>query len=169
MATVFDFAARIQSRLGQVDRYRLNKLVYYVQAWSLVFRSRPAFSAKIEAWADGPVAKQLWIDLKHNNGAAIRGAAELSTEDDEVVAQVLIHFGHLTSGELIKLTHDEDPWRIARGPTPPGAISDAEITIDSMKDYYTRTWKAAMADNEAALEEPAFVGSVDDLARHVGL
>lgn len=165
--TVFDFAARIRSRLGQVDPYRLNKLAYYIQAWSLVHRDRPAFQERIEAWKDGPVVRDLWIDLKHNSGGLLRSAQPLSNEDAEIVDQVLIHYGRMTATELIDLTHAEDPWLQARGSTPPGAPSQNEVSSSSMRAYYTRVWDEAQQDNEAAIGEPAFRGSIEDLERYL--
>lgn len=165
--TVFDFAAQIRTRLGQVDPYRLNKLAYYIQAWSLVHRDRPAFQERIEAWKDGPVVRDLWTDLKHNSGGLIRSAKALSSEDAEIVDQVLIHYGQMTASELIELTHAEAPWLQARGLTPPGASSQNEVSSASIRAYYKRVWDEARQDNEAAASEPAFRGSIEDLERYL--
>lgn len=166
VASVYDIAAGIQARLGQVDQFRLNKLLYYVQAWSLVHQDRPAFNARIEAWVNGPVARELWVDWKYNDSRklAAGSAAYLSPDDIAAIDQVLIHFGQMSSGELIKLTHDEAPWKSARGNLPAHAQSNAEITHDAIREYYARAWREADEDNRAAMAPPAFAGSVDDLA-----
>ncbi len=39
---------------------KLQKLVYYSQAWSLVWDERPIFDEPIEAWAGGPVVRTLF-------------------------------------------------------------------------------------------------------------
>ncbi len=38
-----------------MSNLRLNKLMYYTQAWSLVLLGRPLFEADFEAWDFGPV------------------------------------------------------------------------------------------------------------------
>ena len=39
---------------------KLQKLVYYAQAWSLVWDEEPLFPDPIEAWANGPVVYELY-------------------------------------------------------------------------------------------------------------
>ena len=60
MATVFDTAKYIVDKCGEIDTWKLQKLVYYFQAWSLVWDERPLFDAKIEAWENGPVCPDLF-------------------------------------------------------------------------------------------------------------
>ena len=55
--TVFDTAAYIYRKYapmakdhGDMDKIKLQKLVYYSQAWSLVFDDEPLFGEPIEAW-----------------------------------------------------------------------------------------------------------------------
>ena len=55
MMTVLDVAAYILERQGSMTTMKLQKLVYYCQAWSLVWDERPLFDESIEAWANGPV------------------------------------------------------------------------------------------------------------------
>lgn len=162
MATVFDIAAHIHARLGNVGRLRTNKLAYYVQAWSLVWREQPAFNERIEAWKDGPVVKTLWISQER--GEVDRGSP-LTPDLVAHVDRVLVAYGHLSGEDLIALTHSEDPWRVARGDTPDGASSSAEITYDSMVKFYGHQWIEAERDNMAAAAPPEFTGSVDELEK----
>src|SRR5689334_5878093 len=59
-ASVHDTAAFILKVHGPVSAMKLEKLVYYCQAWSLVWDERPMFSERIEAWANGPVCPDLY-------------------------------------------------------------------------------------------------------------
>ena len=56
MVTVFDVSKYIVDELGEISTWKLQKLVYYCQAWSLVWDERPLFGSSIEAWANGPPA-----------------------------------------------------------------------------------------------------------------
>jgi uncharacterized phage-associated protein len=60
MARAHDVAAYIILKLRSVDAMKLQKLLYYSQAWSLVWDDRPLFSSKIEAWANGPVVREVF-------------------------------------------------------------------------------------------------------------
>jgi len=60
MVSVFDVAALILSKLGPIPVMKLHKLLYYCQAWSLVWDEEALFKERIEAWANGPVVKALY-------------------------------------------------------------------------------------------------------------
>jgi len=60
MATAHDVAAYILNKQGELPAMKLQKLVYYAQAWSLVWDEEPLFNDRIEAWANGPVVKTLY-------------------------------------------------------------------------------------------------------------
>lgn len=60
MASAHDVAAYILKRMGQMTAMKLQKLVYYSQAWSLVWDEAPLFNERIEAWANGPVVRELY-------------------------------------------------------------------------------------------------------------
>ena len=58
--SVHDVAAYILKKQGEMSAMKLQKLVYYSQAWSLVWDEKPLFRAQIEAWANGPVVRSLY-------------------------------------------------------------------------------------------------------------
>lgn len=58
MATALDIAKYILDRRGPMTAMKLQKLVYYARAWSLVWDEKPLFRSRIEAWANGPVSPQ---------------------------------------------------------------------------------------------------------------
>ncbi len=39
---------------------KLQKLCYYCQAWYLAWNNEPLFDEEFEAWASGPVCKELY-------------------------------------------------------------------------------------------------------------
>ncbi len=55
MANVHDVVKYILHRKGKIVAIKLHKLLYYSQAWALVWDERPLFHARIEAWANGPL------------------------------------------------------------------------------------------------------------------
>ena len=60
MATVFDVAQYILEKHGEMTAMKLQKLVYYAQAWHIAWTDGPLFDNRIEAWADGPVCPDLF-------------------------------------------------------------------------------------------------------------
>ena len=60
MATVFDVAFYILDKLGDMSTMKLQKLCYYAQAWSLAWDGVPLFNEDFQAWANGPVCRELY-------------------------------------------------------------------------------------------------------------
>ena len=65
MPNVFDVAAYVLQQKGPMTTWKLQKLVYYCQAWSLVREDEELFPEEIEAWANGPVVPLLYA--KHRS------------------------------------------------------------------------------------------------------
>ena len=60
MTRVYDVAAYILGHQGLMTTWKLQKLVYYCQAWSLVWDDYILFPKEIKAWAYGPVVCELY-------------------------------------------------------------------------------------------------------------
>ena len=133
MPSVNDVAAFIEQSLGDLSAYKLQKLVYYAQAWSLAWDNKPLFANVIKAWTNGPVSPELWHDRKSGH----RGnPLALSASDAETVCAVLDFYGPMNADMLIKLSHREAPWRDARKGLAPSAVGQEAITHEAMRAYY---------------------------------
>lgn len=139
MASVHDVAAYILEKQGTMTAMKLQKLVYYCQAWSVVWDSEPLFNARIEAWANGPVVGELYA---HHRGqfeleSWPNGRADRLTEDDrEVIDKVLSFYGTRSAQWLSELTHKEEPWLSARSGLAEGERGNREITLAALEEYY---------------------------------
>jgi len=143
MATVFDVAKYIINKYSRIDTWKLQKLVYYCQAWSLVWDDRPLFNSRIEAWANGPVCRDLYelhrgLFIIEQNFSALADANPdaLTDSEKETVDAVLRDYGDMPGHELRELTHLEDPWKQAREGVPLMEPCSNEITHASMRQYY---------------------------------
>lgn len=140
MASVHDVAGYILRKQGSLTAMKLQKLVYYSQAWSLVWEERPLFEERIEAWANGPVVPALY--MAHGGrfivdaSAATRDGSVLDVKAIETIDAVLDYYGPHTAQWLSDLTHAEAPWRDARRGLAPGERGHEEITLASMAEYY---------------------------------
>ncbi|WP_131748048.1 type II toxin-antitoxin system antitoxin SocA domain-containing protein [Frankia sp. Cppng1_Ct_nod] len=138
---VHDVAALILERLGPMDTWRLQKLVYYSQAWHLAKHSDPLFDAEIQAWSKGPVTKALYD--RHAGAFGVHSwpsgdSRRLGTRARQIVAWVIEQYGDLSGEELSRLTHAEAPWRLTRGGLPERARSSDPIDWTLIRDYYAR-------------------------------
>ena len=139
MANVHDVAAYLLKHCGPMTAMKLQKLVYYSQAWSLVWDEKPLFPERIEAWANGPVVPALYE--RHRGAFKVEtwtsGDPRNLTESERgTVDAVCRAYGDKSSQWLSDLTHMEAPWRDARNGLPPGERGNAEITHAALAEYY---------------------------------
>lgn len=140
MVSAHDVAAYILERSGPLSAMKLQKLVYYSQAWSLVWDDRPLFPERIEAWANGPVVRDLYD--RHRGHFQVKGwrwgnASRLGQAERATVDSVLNYYGPHSAQWLSDLTHRETPWKDARRGLPDGERGDREISLESMMEYYS--------------------------------
>lgn len=140
MAHVNRVAEYILFRLGTLPAMKLQKLAYYSQAWHLVWEDKPLFPDRIEAWANGPVVRNLYTShrlmFEVAPGYLQQYGPELTSDEQETIDQVLDAYGSKSSQWLSELTHMEDPWRNAREDLAPGDRGESEITHAAMAEYY---------------------------------
>lgn len=141
--TVFDVAAYILEKLPKtppVTAWKLQKLVYYCQVWSLVWDEKPLFKEKILAWANGPVVQELYAQHKglfYIQKILKGNSHNLSINQKDTINHVLGAYGDKTAQWLSDLTHIENPWIEARKGLLPGERGNAEIPLASMHEYYS--------------------------------
>ena len=139
MANVFDVAKYILEKQGPMTTMKLQKLVYYSQAWSVVWDEKPMFAERIEAWASGPVVRELYD--KHKGVFQISSLEQgntdnLKLEEKETIDVVLQAYGDRPAQWLSDLTHMEKPWNEAREGIPIGQNCENEIIPASLAEYY---------------------------------
>lgn len=139
MASVFDVAAYILERQGPMTTWKLQKLVYYSQAWSLVWDDDVLFPEEIEAWANGPVVRELYDVHRGKYRVSCQGKGDPDTLTDvqrETIDAVLGFYGDKSPQWLSDLTHMEDPWQSARRNVPEGLRGDSIIPKEDLAEYY---------------------------------
>lgn len=139
--TVFDVAAYILTKIGKTSTIKLQKLVYYAQAWSLVWDEQPLFRERIEAWVNGPVVPDLFYLHKGHFSVdseliPVGNYRKLSEEQRNTVDAVLDHYGEKTAQWLVELSHSEDPWIKARVGLRDCDKCHRIINLDDMALYY---------------------------------
>jgi uncharacterized phage-associated protein len=142
MALAVDVAKYILIETGEITAMKLQKLVYYSQAWSLVWDEAPLFDEDIQAWANGPVVPELYAchkgQFKVTEKVFSSGNIDaLNSNQKDSINKVLEALKEKSGQWLSELTHLEDPWNDARKGLEPAARGTNVISLSSMHEYYS--------------------------------
>lgn len=130
-----------------ISNLKLQKLLYYVQAWHLAVFERPLFDEKFEAWVHGPVIPDVYrrfSTYKWRNIDEEVARPRLTPGTVSFVEEVLEEYGPLDARRLEYLAHREEPWIEARGDIAPDEACRAEISEETMKSFY----RSRLSDEE---------------------
>ena len=172
MARVDDVAAAILDKAGgQIDTWKLQKLLYFAQAVHLAWYDEPLFDEPVEAWKDGPVVPRVYRmfgGARDVYEVPEGDAHRVSERDRGAISFVWGEFGHRRGEDLRELTHQEGPWgaiRQAAGRSedqwgndilPHEMLRDYARSIPDLMDqawYWTPEWQAGEREARADLEE----------------
>jgi uncharacterized phage-associated protein len=122
-----------------ISNLKLQKLVYYAQAWHLALYDTPLFDEDFEAWVHGPVIPSLFEEYKKFRWTPILKHVEkpkFSPELEEFLEEITEVYFIREGLELEMMTTREAPWLEARKDLPRSEHSDAIISKQLMKEYY---------------------------------
>lgn len=143
----------ILSKLENVSHLKLQKLLYYVDAWHLAVLDEALVNEDFEAWLHGPVVRSVYARFKAQGGfmydsiyidpqqkaAAIQNIeAGLHRDQMELISDVLSEYGDKSDYHLECLTHSEEPWIEARKGVEAGEASQNRLSKETMKRYYAQ-------------------------------
>lgn len=137
-----------------VSNLKLQKLLYFIQAYFLINSEEKCFNEKIEAWDFGPVVREAYLEYKQYGNCNIpsidkyhkfhfsNGRFNMETifynkddilqKDRTNIEKVVDMFSPYSATDLVTLTHNQAPWKNAYNN---GRIR--EITIESLKEYFS--------------------------------
>lgn len=139
-----------------ISNLKLQKLLYFVQAYFLIKKNEACFKEDIEAWTYGPVVPEAYHEFKgygSNHIPSISSYYQLSIgktpgkfldfsevpvkKDDikevdrDLIDVVLKEFSKQSSFNLVEKTHKQLPWKEAyNNPT------NKVISLDAIKNYF---------------------------------
>ncbi|WP_027368800.1 Panacea domain-containing protein [Desulfocurvibacter africanus] len=129
-----------------LNNLKLQKILYYCQAWHLAFGKGRLFDGHFQAWVHGPVSrtiydrfaltKSLYSPLSSSDIREDFNAAAMSQEARELIDAVLNVYGQFTGDQLESMTHQEEPWKSARGDLPLHVRCENPIDEDVMAKFY---------------------------------
>jgi len=128
-----EFVGDNQEREG-MSNLKLQKMLYFAQAYYLAKHGRPLFKGKIEAWEYGPVVPTVYRKFRKYGSNSIifeKDDSSISEEDKEQLKKVWKIFGGYSSSRLVNITHTHEPWKKAY------ASESKVISNQAIKTYYT--------------------------------
>lgn len=135
-----------------ISNLKLQKILYFIQAYFLISTSEPCFVEPIEAWDLGPVVPEAYHEYKqYGSGdipyikSYIRFDEEdiwnssdvkfedniISKNDKHLMDSVVDKFADFSATDLVTLTHQQAPWKNAyvRG-------MNNTIEIEAIREYF---------------------------------
>lgn len=119
-----------------VSNLKLQKLLYYVQAYFSVKKGTPCFSDDIEHWRHGPVVREIYSEYKIYFNDNIRDFNDdfpedmIEKEDKLLINDVVDSYKGYGPWEMVEKTHKEKPWQETK--------SDEIIEFKEIKKYFEK-------------------------------
>lgn len=120
---------------------RLQKLLYYAQAWSLVIRESELFPEEIRAWENGPVVEEVFQALPDGRCAAcvpenlFDSAPDPEPEEAWFLKAFWEAYCGYSASQLYRMTHAETPWQKTWEQQP---NQSAPIRVEDIDAYFQR-------------------------------
>lgn len=138
---------RVRTAETSLNLLKLQKLMYYVQAWSLAFYGTPLFVGRFQAWVHGPVnrelydrfaaTKYLYSDIEISDCRPDFSDEQLTSDARMHIDSVLDSYAGFTGDQLEQMTHQEKPWVDARKGFQPYERCERLIAEETMQSYYS--------------------------------
>ena len=148
------FLAAVDRDAGDsITHLKLQKLVYYAQAWALVLLEDDLFDENFQAWIHGPVLPSLYSRFAEYRWEALPSPpsewdVEFDPDTTDLLLDVYNNYGGLHARKLEELTHSEPPWLNARNGLSPDQPSNAVISKTDMATYYSSLLEFSDAEEE---------------------
>jgi len=140
------FIAFANSVGDSITPLKLQKLVFYAQAWHLAEFDEALFEQDFQAWVHGPVLPELyekyqdfkWYPIRRDDldEEAFEQIQKKLATKKEFLEKIMDTYFRLTAYELEIATHQEEPWQKARLGLKPDESSQNSIQKDWLKNYY---------------------------------
>lgn len=132
-----------------ISNLKLQKVLYFIQAYFLIKCGTPCFKEDIEAWDFGPVVPVVYRQYKQYGSNNIPETEKCSLfdslddyqqmsddeaifEDDKVNIQAVVdEFKDYSATDLVRLTHSQATWSNVYIPH-----ANCVITQDSIREYF---------------------------------
>lgn len=138
----------ILMRHGTMSHLKLQKLLFYCDAYHLAFFDEELVTDQFEAWVHGPVSRKVFNELKDSSllyaeltfskdtSAANDAFDGLTSSQKDLITMVLNTLSTWDEFQLETATHKENPWIEARIGYGPADKCTKIISKESMRTFY---------------------------------
>ena len=129
-----------------LSHLKLQKILYYVQAWHLANYDEKLFAEDFQAWIHGPVNREIFNRFKETKilysdigmeDVQNESVKLVLTEEQKIhIDSVLAVYMPYSGAQLEALSHREAPWRDTREGLSPVERCEKIIPPNLIKNYY---------------------------------
>ncbi|TAN66821.1 DUF4065 domain-containing protein [Paraclostridium sordellii 8483] len=158
MYNVLEVAQHVVNKSIEIEKpvthLKLQKMLYYIQAAFLVEHGEPCFNKEFENWKHGPVVPEIYSEYRRYMNKPIKEVQEETLEmyintnfslsvrrikynkndfkkcDLELIDKVIDSYQDENPWDMVKKTHEEDPWK--------ETYKDEIITKESIREFFIK-------------------------------
>jgi uncharacterized phage-associated protein len=149
-ARIQDVAAYILLKDAPMSAMKLQKLCYFAYGYHLAWEDRQLFPERFEAWANGPVARELYAQhrgrFQLDKDDIVGDPTALDDDERDSIRVVLESFRTYSAHELSAMTHRPGPWLEARKRA--GLEDDLQRSNEKLRDEEIADFFGALVDRE---------------------
>jgi uncharacterized phage-associated protein len=154
--------AYLFENLEEITPLMLQKLLYFIQGVSYAVNKMPMFYENCQAWVHGPVYPEVYDmfrDFKYNpiedaRFVILEGREKKLTDKESKIVDLVVNtFGEYSGKTLEKITHEEDPWKLARKGYSDNIVSNEPILMSTIESYYTEKGKEYDFSTESGIKK----------------
>ncbi|TFH54248.1 MAG: DUF4065 domain-containing protein [Methanothrix sp.] len=122
-----------------ITNLKMQKLLYYAQAWYLVNYSVPLFADPIKAWKFGPIVESAYHHFKRFRYSPIQFAnrekieEKISGKERKYLDDYYPIYIRHSASDLTQMSHDEAPWK--------STVQGETIPVDVIMKFYKEQYK----------------------------
>lgn len=147
-------AGYILKNYGPMSHLKLQKLLFYCDAYHLAYFDKDLIGESFEAWVHGPVNRTVFNGLKdksllysdlayQDDGLDVDNQFNLLTSDQkDLIKNILDNLSSWTGIELEAATHHEKPWMEARVGYGEADKCNEVISKETTKLFYKKDLNA---------------------------
>jgi uncharacterized phage-associated protein len=147
------FINRVDREAGDaITHLKVQKLLYYAEAWHQVTNGEELLKEQFEAWAHGPVVREVYARLADKGWQALGPIdpppPEFPQATVEVLELVTDLYDQFNAKQLEEMTHSDKPWIDARGNLAPEARCSTVMPKPAIKAYFEEKYREALVEEE---------------------
>ena len=124
-----------------ISHLKVQKLLYYAQGWHLHFFGDPLFEEDFQAWAHGPVVPAVYQHFRSHGFNPIPEqpvTRKIVGDAVDLLGVVNEKYGIFSAKKLERMTHDEAPWKEARGGLSHEEKGNSVIPKNKIKEFFNK-------------------------------